>query len=454
MAIKKKKPKRQEVEQDLPQVDFDEINDSFEDDYEEIDEIDEYEDYEDDYEDYEEENEELEKELEKKKKRKSNIKVKKKENKVKYHDPLENDIEQDEDKFIDKKNKKIIPTGGNNSKKVKIKAKEVDDRKNALVSAKVITTLIMFIIVCLFGLGIINTFFPRNNFTREEIEFIARSSVNDIGFPIERGQSFAEAFITQYLTIDYRNPQQNVLTSYFYTGDMRQGATSLNRTMTTNIIQEVIISPQLFESIIFTRYSAQFHLSTFVTNLDGELPSREAGMTGRWVSFAVNVYYCHNTDRMAITPDSPILLPTQPILAAQSLPPQRPFGNGNINNDMLPILTPTIDGFVQAFANSSLASHNQVLPFIPANPNVDLISGFGGTVRIRDTPSNSIRKVVYNTNIPGEYRVDVTVDWVEVNANANAQQISHRSRYVMRIITVGEGQFLVTRFAPYLFETR
>ena len=104
-----------------------------------------------------------------------------------YEDTVE---KKKKKKFLDKKKKKLKPFGN--------KVSKYDDRKDVAVAKKAQRGLVLGGLLLIVVLGVKNTFFPANVFTSDDIAQIAKSSVGQTNFPVEKGQAFAEQFISFY----------------------------------------------------------------------------------------------------------------------------------------------------------------------------------------------------------------------------------------------------------------
>lgn len=369
-----------------------------------------------------------------------------------YDEPLDEEIEE-EQKYVDKKKKRIIPFGG---KKSKIKVDDFDKRKDTLKTVKIVRFIVMTIILAILLISIKNTFFPKQIYTPSQIEQIAQNAVGSTGFPIERGKAFVENFIEQYVQVDKKNKINQQILSYFYSGKITENT---ENNSTQNVIgqpiQRVIIAPKVFESGSYTEDTAWYKVSVMVTDGTGNVIDNNGQMKAHWISFYVNVYRDKKTDKLAIHKDSPTVIPTKPLTNSTELPNASVIGNGEINKDMKEALTPTIDGFIQAFANVTVDSHNEIDQYIPSKIEYSLISGFGGTVKLANRPEVSITKEVYNTENPNEWKVLTVVDWEDVNSSSENQdsksKITYKSTYVMTIKKTSENKYIVTKFVPYSY---
>lgn len=374
------------------------------------------------------------------------------------YDDYNPDYEEDEEsgkkkKFINKKSKKIIPFGGKKSMR-KVKSLEMDDRKNTLAKTKITRFFILLVIATLFIIGLKNTFLPSHVYNEDQIRQIAKQSVGQTNFPSKRGEAFVEEFMTAYLTIDKSRPELNQILSYYYGEDLYYDLSDSTLNLITGKAtqQNIISGPNVYEIDLLTDYSALYKVSAYVSNTNG-VEVLGNNTNGRWLSFGVNVYYDKELDALAITPDSPSLIPT-PIIAKQSNVPDRmPFGNGEVNNDIAPALNPTINGYVEAYSKASISSHESILQYISDKNDIKLYDGFGGSVELNGPAEQSIKKVIYNApnNV---YRVALTVSWVDTLAAKGDNKMEYTAKYVMTITPEGDGKYTVSSFEPYTFFTQ
>lgn len=358
--------------------------------------------------------------------------------------------EEDDDKFINKNKKRIIPTG---AKASKVRARDFDSRKNSLLFIKLIRLFVFVFVLFLFGLGIKNTYFPVQIYTPEEIEQIALSAIGDTGFPLERGRALAEEFLKYYVSGDMSDIANAQILSAFYNGrHSSSSSVSSNKRDFTEVRQKPLTDPIMFEQASYFPYSGLYKFSILMSDSDGATLGSDSKLRAHWMSFAINVYYDKETDTLSIHPDSPILIPTYKVDKSSIIPFEEPLGNGTINDDMVKTLTPTIDGFITAFAKVSDKSHNEINQYIPSTQPIDLISGFGGELKLSGSSKDSIRKTVYNTDDPNIWKVDVKVNWVSEQVTGVSSV--YPSRYVMTIQKTSDDVYLVVKFTPYIYQSK
>lgn len=371
-----------------------------------------------------------------------------------YYPEYEQDLEDlEKDKFIDKKKKRLIPFGGKKSNRNRkfVKSSDFDDRKNKLAQTKIMQFSILVIIAILFLVGLKNTFLPSHVYTANQIRQFAAEGAGQTGFPEERGKAYVESFMEAYLTFDRTRPELNQSLSYFY-GQESLGTNypGLNTRKGPEAKQHIIIAPSVYEVDLLTEYSAQYKVSTYVSNNIGEeVEGNKAA--GRWLSFSVNLYYDEEKDSLSITPDSPTIIPSYRIANPTIVPDRKGLGNGQVNKDILPALAPTINGFLEAYAKTSVDSHDAILQYIDDKNDVRLYDGFGGAVELNGNASSAIKSVVYNTD-NGMYAVDVTVKWIDTAAIKDEElRVEYTARYIMEIKPIEDGKYAVYSFAPYTY---
>lgn len=368
-----------------------------------------------------------------------------------YYPEYEEDLEQEKkDKFIDKKKKKLIPFGGNKSKKkLLVKSSDFDDRKNVLAKTKITQFFIISIIFFLFILGLKNTFIPSHVYTESQIKDFAAQGAGKTGFPEERGRFFVENFMETFLTLDKTDPTILQSLGYYYGKEnmSNSGYSDLNMSWSNDTLQKIVISPKVYEIKLLTDYSAQYKVSAYVTNVDGEY-SVDNKLSGRWLDFSVNLYYDKEKDSLSITQDSPTIIPSKNIKDKADIPYAKTLGNGVVNEEMYKAISPTIDGFIESFAKSSLESHNSVIQYIHDKNDIKLYDGFGGAVVLKGQPESSIKKTIYNSG-DNSYEAEVTVEWIDAFGSTEEKKVSYISKYQMGITTAAEGKFVVTYFKPF-----
>lgn len=361
-------------------------------------------------------------------------------------DGLENELsERDEDRFIDKKNKKIIPTGG---KKSKLKARDVDHRKNTMVGVKIARTFVYLAILGIMGLGIKNTFFPEQIYTKAEIEEISNLAIGRTGFPMEKGRAYAQEFIYYYLNSDNSTASQQIL-SKFYTGEVNGQTPAATREIGQGSLQRPVTIPTLVKEESPTPYTGLFTFTAFVTDSDGAVTNEDGKLTGHWVTFAVNVYYDAKTDGMSIYQSGPTLVPNYKIKVPETLPEEFKYGTGTEDTNISPEINSTLLGFIKGYGESSFENHSSVDQYIPKDPDVSLITGFDNTVKLEE--GSMYYEAYPSANTPGLWKVDMTVTWINNQVSDENTGNKYKSRYLIDITKTAENKYLVTKIVPYIF---
>lgn len=368
-----------------------------------------------------------------------------------YEEDLEN-YEEESEKFIDKKKKRLIPFGGKKSKKMLVKSSDFDDRKNLLAKTKITQFSIIAVIFLMFLIGLKNTFMPSHVYTDTQIKQFAAEGAGQTGFPQERGRFFVENFMDAYLTLDKSDPTVLQSLSYYYGKEnfSNSAYAGLNMSWSADAKQNVIVPPKVYEINLLTEYSAQYKVSAYVSNVEGEAVEENKN-SGRWLSFSVNLYYDTEKDSLAITEDSPTLVPHTNIMEQTEVPNAKLSGNGTVNKEIYKAMAPTIDGFIEEFAKASLESHNSVLQYIHDKNDIKLYDGFGGALELNGKPEDAIKKVIYDVGDgnSGIYEVEVTVKWTDALGNREGKKIDYTSKYQMGVRQDAEGKFAVTYFKPF-----
>lgn len=370
-----------------------------------------------------------------------------------YNPDYEEDKREEEiDKFIDKKEKRIIPFGGKKSKKERklVISSDFDDRKNKLAKTKVIQFTLLVVIAVIFLLGLKNTFYPSHVYTDEQIRQFAAEGAGQTGFPEERGKAFVETFMDSYLTLDSSREDYSSVLGHFYGDDIVPRDENTNLNPDQKVKQHIIIGPKVYDVKLLADYSAQFKVTSFVSNLKGEEAQGES-TEGRWLSFSVNVYYDIETDSLSITKDSPTIIPSYKIATPNSIPERIGLGNGTINQDMEPVLTPTINGFLEAYSKASADDYEPLVQYITDKNDSSLTNGFAGAVELDGSPNEAISRVIYDGD-DGIYRAEVTVNWREkAGISGSGEYLQYTAKYIMYINEISEGKYAVSSFIPYTY---
>lgn len=350
---------------------------------------------------------------------------------------------------IDHKKKKIIPTGG---ERAKVNDKNLDDRKNTLVFLKAIRFILLIIIFGLFGLGIKNTFFPAQIYTNEDIENIVKTSMGETGFPKDRGRAYAQEYLNAYLNSTQSKLSRDLLSKLQNNIDKNSSDSVDNSlsgksvTNTTTFLQKPFYYPTLLSEKVYTLNSAIYKFSVFMTNSNGELADRDGNLNGSWVSFQVSVSYDEKTDSLFIV-ESPTLIPNYNINRSSNNFYYKKPGTGEpADSKINESLKSTIYGFLEAYSKSSFKEHSALDQYIPHDKPIKLINGFNNTVKLE---TNSVNYNTYTTAKENEWKVDITVSWLDLQSSNNSEGVKYESHYLMTIQKTEDNVYLVTDFIPY-----
>lgn len=350
---------------------------------------------------------------------------------------------------IDHKKKKIIPTGG---ERAKVNDKNLDDRKNTLVFLKVIRFILLIIIFGLFGLGIKNTFFPAQIYTNEDIENIVKTSMGETGFPKDRGRAYAQEYLNAYLNSTQSKLSRDLLSKLQNNIDKNSSDSVDNSlsgkslTNATTFLQKPFYYPTLLSEKVYTLNSAVYKFSVFMTNSNGELTDRDGNLNGSWVSFQVSVSYDEKTDSLFVV-EAPTLIPNYNINKSTNTFYYKKPGTGEpADSKINESLKSTIYGFLEAYSKSSFKEHSALDQYIPHDKPIKLINGFNNTVKLE---TNSVNYNTYTTAKENEWKVDITVSWLDLQSSNNSEGVKYESHYLMTIQKTEDNVYLVTDFIPY-----
>lgn len=374
-----------------------------------------------------------------------------------YEDPFEDgsEIEDDPDKFVDKKKLKLMPFGGKKSKqkdKNYARAKDFDDRKNSLTLVRLLRLLMIIVVLGVFGLGIKNTFFPSHVFTKEDITTIAQQSIGQTGFPMNRGRAFAEQFTQAYFEFNSEDDNSGKVLNSFYKGRGDTAAGAIERNGRN--IQKVLVSPKVFSENAVSENIAYYYVNTLVTDRHGETFNDNGEQSSKWVALAVTVYFDEDTQELSIAKDSPQIIPSYEVGDVSVQPEAEVLGTGQATPEMYDTMKPTIDGFLKAYANSSTESHAEIDQYVKADPDPSLYAGFAHKFRVNTDSLDSSYAAIYPVSAGennDEWKVDLTITWEDSTSVDTRDNLSYKGRYVMTVEKSKDGKYFVTAFRPYIY---
>lgn len=400
---------------------------------------------------YEEDEEEIEEVV----KRKSIPKIdKRKKNRRKTEELFyEEEDEEETEERIDKKRKRIIPTGGEKSMK-EIKAKEFDSRKNAATTARAIRAVVTGMFIILFAFGLKNTFFPKNNFSREDIEQMILATTNETGFPIERGRQLVEEFTYELLTTD-RSDQAANTRLFKYLSKEKGDESSTQDLSFMNVEgfsqQKVLMKPSVYDitpvSTNVTRYLVTAVVSDDSGDFEESIGSASNDISHR-VSLGMTVYYNEENNNLYIVRDTVSLIPNTIVADSSELPDKKDYGTPiDPQNEIVETLRSTVYGFISEYAEASPENKDGLSQYVSSNATSDIYNGFDGGVILNGEPAQAINYKVYEES-EGLWKVEAIVSWRD--AQASNDSIVYNSRYLLTIEKSGEKN-LVSKILPYTY---
>lgn len=360
---------------------------------------------------------------------------------------------EEQDVFIDKKNKKVKPLGKKRKERRSKKDKEkIDDRKNVGKRITIISIIVIIFLVLIGGAGFYNAIFPPKSLTPDDVSEIIMSEVDTTRFPLEEGKGFAKDFIEAYLNVNSEVAKE--VLGYYYTGELKDFAEAPNLKVSTDYNQNIIFGPTIYEAKGITDYSANYIVGSLVSyssNKNANNPDSSDESLYKWVFFNVNVYYDKTKDSFAITPESPTLVPSTEVLVPTDVPSKKALGAGTVDQQLTNEISSVVVGFITAYAASSSSEHSALDQYIVANPDPELLKGLNGEFSFAsEDPKESIQFLAYPTDIAGEVKVSVVIDWRNSvnNDPLNKINVDYRSTYVMTLNLQENGKYLVSKFAP------
>ncbi len=376
-------------------------------------------------------------------------------NKPLIDDPFLGDTDEPEEEYIDKKKLKIIPFGGNKSKRKSsfARAKDFDDRKNTVTLAKALRTFVIIVLLGLFGMGIKNTFFPSYVYTPNDISSIAQQAVGQSGFPMNRGRAFAEQFAEAYLNFNSEDANSGKVLSSFYgsqSSENKDGVVDMNGKNN----QKLLTSPRVFSETAVSPEIATFQVSGLVTDRKGTEFDKNGNRTSKWVALSITVYYDKDNQTLAVAKGSPQLVPSYGVADNTTQPQATPLGTGVAVPELFEKMKPTIDGFLKAYGASTSSSHADVDQYVKSNADPSLFAGFGGEYRIKAETVESSNTNIYPSSDKKdnkEWKVDLNISWEDTSSVDARDHLGFNGRYVMTIVQSSDSKYFVTAFRPYVY---
>lgn len=375
----------------------------------------------------------------------------------------ETDIPYDDDQYIDKKNRKLKPFGKKDKprkskkgkkQKTNLNAKDFDDRKNTLTAVRIARTGMIILVIGLFGFGVKNTFFPSHVYTKDQIQDFALESIGQTGFPLEKGQAFAEQFAEAYFTLDTNDDNSSKILNTFYGNQLiNENALGQIVKMGTNK-QSIIIAPRTFARNPVSEEIAVYKVATMVTDRENNSFDESGDMNAKWVGLSITVYQDPNTGELLVGKDSPQLIPAYNTKENSSLPAESPLGTGVSDANVYDSMAPTINGFLKAYAVATPTSHSEVDQYVKVDADSELFEGFGGKFFLKDDELSNAGAIIYPSTEDEnnkEWKIDLALQWHDSTNEDNSEGLVYSGRYIMTIEQSKDGKYFVTAFRPYVY---
>lgn len=366
-----------------------------------------------------------------------------------------------QDVFIDDKNLTIEPFGSTHGKR-RTKEHDYDSRANTRRKAVLVRYGVLGLGAILVFFGVKNAVFPPPEMTPEEVQIIAMQTAGETGFPTDRGEAFAQDFMTAYLTTNTKT-SDSVL-SYFYNGQIgSKGRLPTNRNLSNSFSQEIVVGPNVYESVPITANSARYTIGAIVKSADSNLDEETAALAvdpvPKWAFYNVNVYYDDEKDTFQITPESPTVIPEPEVGSLEDIPDTAPLGDGVADDELAQRVSSVVYGYLEGYSRSSLLDHSVLDQYVSDPEEESLVNGLDGRYEFSSSsPKDSIDFEAFNDPVTGTVKVLATVDWMERTGDSTegieTATSTTTSTYVITLVPSGNEetmQYLVSRFQPYYF---
>lgn len=360
----------------------------------------------------------------------------------------ERERKQDEsgrDLFIDEEQAKLKTFG---ARKEKVADYDEEKRTNLRKKATIVQFVVIAIVLSILGFAIFKVIVPTKTLTEDDVASIISDQVGITDFPLERGKGFAKDFLQAYLNIGPSTTDANVL-GYYYTGALNPNSNP-SRSVRSNYRQNILYGPTVYSAKSISNTSGSYVIGAFVDGSTDKVPAAKDGTSAHWLFFNINVYYDKKTDSLAITPESPTMVPDVGVKSQTEVPQEADLGTGEQNQDIASSISSTVTGFIKAYSESSTTDHSSLDQYIIPDPPVELTSGLSGKITLAGSESDAIQFKAYNTTDPDTLKVAVDVTWRD-NFKADSELksgVDYKSSYVMTLSKQSNGKYLVSKFAP------
>lgn len=408
-------------------------------------------------------------------------------------EPVERRAEDErQPEFIDKKKRRLLPFGstkeGEKKNKKTLRVGDFDPRVDRKRQVKVRQYAIVGLLGAVFSVGVVNALFDDSGLSQQDVAIIAQKSTGYTNFPKQEGEGFALNFMKAFLNVNSDANASKVLT-YYYTGDFadaKGGDTSFGqstsggseatatRSGTSSFQQRVLYGPVVYDYNTISDQSGSYVIGALVSQADTSGASGSEGASASsvknagsdWVFFNVNVYYDEATDKFAIAPDSPSLVPQVASQKQDQIPQPETLGTGETSEELNAAVRSTVNGFVQGYSTTNDEDHSAIDQYVVSNPDKELLKGLDSQVSLSDA-TNSITYDAYPVEGTNQVKVRTSVVWedkpevADNNASSSSKdkkknsnekttesKVTYTSRYIMTLEKQSDGRYLVSKFSP------
>lgn len=358
--------------------------------------------------------------------------------------------------FIDTKKGKLNPFG---NRKNRVKTSVLDKRNDLRRKSKIIqfTIIVLLIVILLFA--IIKTFVPNKSLNAKDVLNIVGSNttLDTTGFPSERGGAFAKEFIQAYATMGSAADSDKVLGLY-YNGKWGSAQTgnSDNRQIVGKFASRISYGPTIYNSKPLTPYSANYTIAVLVSptvvDNNGSLVNPPAdGSSLTWWYFSVNVYYDKDSDSFAVTKDSPTVVPAQNVSSPANIPADDTLAKTKVSDPSVASdARKIVVNYMTNYQKSSPSNHSSLDNLVQPGSSSDTYSGMDNAYQFDGSVDNAIVDEPYTDDETSYSTIKskVTVTW---RVYSGDQYVKFNSVYVITLSKQSNGQYLVSKMAPYYY---
>lgn len=307
--------------------------------------------------------------------------------------------------------------------------------------------------------------------TRADIASVVRQEAEINGFNREAGEDIAIGFVKSYLSLKTDETSDKQLSWYLSGDTLAENTTSgtvAGRTSTGNVSQQVIGTPRVVRviphanpALMTYRVTALVKPATVGSNNSIANASKAANSNGnttdelKQITLSVTIGYDSATSKYYVATPNPSIVPSSIMGRSQNLVQPKNIPGSKIQNSQ--DITNTLSGFFKAYMVASPDKHGDLDQFIANTKKANFASvGLSGAYTINSSDISYTAYQQDNGQIIAKVKVtliDEVGGTTDIDTNERAKQsISYPVEYLVTLDPQGNGKYLVSNLAPYVYD--